>query len=177
MFFITGPAPRAVLWARALVPLLLLFAYMVLRVYPQYDGRIPLAEVISAGLMIIGLVFVSIMAFVEIAVGEFENRATTPPPLAEITGRIDGVRDIGAEIERHRIAALMASSLTRHPDGTVTAHPLSPDVAPGPIVRDGALVETEPTLYTHEFTPARGLLLGTLPTPAQRPGRHRLKGC
>lgn len=62
MFDTRAPAPLSVRWARVIVPLFLLFAYMVFRVYPAAGDRIPLGELLSAGSVFVGLTLVACAA-------------------------------------------------------------------------------------------------------------------
>jgi hypothetical protein len=56
------PAPLSVRVVRALIPFTLFFGYLLGRAYPAADGRIPLAEAIVAGVVLIGLVFAGLVA-------------------------------------------------------------------------------------------------------------------
>lgn len=154
MFFVTGPAPRSVLYARVVVPVLLVFAYVALRVVPVIDGRIPWYEVVSIGLAIVGLTVVSLLAVVDLAFAPLIAAAGEGISALEITAEISGIRDIDDAVAQ------------AYHDGM--GHPADDDVAPGPLVRRGAMIVAEPTLITHEYeaihhTPARGIQLGIDP--------------
>lgn len=56
------PAPPSVRWSRVVVPFILLFAYMVFRVHPAAQLRIPLWELLSAGAVFVGLTLVALAA-------------------------------------------------------------------------------------------------------------------
>lgn len=147
MFFVTGPAPRSVLYSRVVVPVLLVFAYVGLRVVPAVDGRIPWYELFSMGAAIVGLTTVALLAVVDIALNPLIARAEEHISALEITAEISGIRDIDFAVAN------------AYHDGM--GHPIDDDVAPGPLVRRGAMIVAEPTLITHEYeaihhTPARG---------------------
>lgn len=69
MFFDTRePAPLSVRWARVIAPLVMCFAYTVFRVGPAVHERIPLSELLSAGVMFAGLVLVAFLALGDLLV-------------------------------------------------------------------------------------------------------------
>lgn len=123
----TRRASRVVLALRLAGALACVLAYMIFRVYPAADGRIPVTEVVAAGLLVVVLVFVALDAATELI-----DRRQVLPPSPEPVAPVDG--------DRVRI----------HGDLFWTTEAgkrvLSRRVADAP---------TEPLLFTHEYQPVR----------------------
>lgn len=172
-------APREVLWARATVPVIMLFVYVAFRAYPMADGRIPLGEVLSVGAIILGLSVLALTAFAELVLRERtgpqlaepsaeETTAVLPTPMPRTPVMMLDDEDRARIHSKPILGGLTAAArdieeLNRLVDhGRLTGALTHPDV-----------------LLTHEHTPARGLDLGAIsaaldggPRPTL-PGRHR----
>lgn len=123
------PAPLATRIARVVLPLLLCFGYLAFRAYPAAEGRIPLAEAVVMGLVLMGLAMV-----VCIALGDLIYPAT---PRARRAATSD-------DLEITAVHAPIADA------DTVIATTYAAELA-----RFDALIEdTQPyDLLTHEFHP------------------------
>lgn len=171
------PAPLSVRWARVVVPLIMCFAYMVFRVVPATRERIPLTELVTSGVLFVGLTFVAF-----IALGDLLFPATPAELAAEEDPESTGVFD----------AVPARITLTAGDDGTGWGAFVG--VLPGPATSARelreiaeAMADTEEfQLLTHEYvpqhhTPARGITLvrpDLLPPESYTPeprisGRHR----
>lgn len=144
-----GAASPVVRVFRVLLPLLLCAGYLVFRVYPATDGRIPLGEVIVMGIVFAGLVLVALIAAADLIYPARIVRANSPSEL-EITAVITPVADIEATAaqacaaEIRRLDALLRGDEWRGCSGIL------------PVEID------ELELMTHEFTamhhtPPRGI--------------------
>src|ERR1700754_3228954 len=165
MFFLTGPAPRAVMVARVVAPVVLIFAYVAFRAVPAVDGRIPWFEVLSAGVAIAGLSIVTALALVDLALRPAIERVENA---LEITAAQQPVWDIDELIGYHR-----EQFLTLVDQGELAEGWSDAVKAAFPTLRE----EPEPNLITHEFealhhTPPRGFRLDIADPPL--PGRMKI---
>lgn len=172
-----GDTPLSVRIVRVVVPLLLFFAYLLGRVYPAADGRIPAGEALVMGVVLIGLAFTGLIALGDlIAPLTPRMRSRLDSEALEITAvHAPVVTDIDAAIDDAREQSWPRNTVTVPAalffgQGRVTG-----TLPPEPYVQVGAgpdeYIVTIPDdataplhLFTHDYapqhhTPPRGIRL------------------
>ena len=109
-----GPAPTSVRVARVVCPLVMCFAYLTLRVAPAAHDRIALGELITSGVLFVGLTFLAFIALGDlidpeplpprlelekVAAAASALRADFPAHRGRITGYLTGVEPGTEELE------------------------------------------------------------------------------
>lgn len=154
-FFIPRDAPVSVLWARVLVPLVALFAYVAFRAIPARDGYLPIGEVLPMFAVVMGLTMVMLIAATELTARRRVDQLDAEVQ-AKLTNMLERTALIPGPVPRTPVTMLDSDDVAR-----IHGDRLS-------LVDQGVI---EPGLFTHEFqpehhTPARGI---------QLPGRHRVR--
>lgn len=150
------PAPLATRIVRVVLPLLLCFAYLAFRAYPAAEGRIPLAEAVVMGVVLMSLAMITCIALGDLiypATPRARRRATSEE--LEITAVHAPIADADTVVARScaeeiaRLDALIgyAGELPRK-WGTETLS------ARNAVLARALFEDTQPyDLLTHEFHP------------------------
>lgn len=155
-FATLGPAPTSVRWARVIAPLVMCFAYLALRVAPATHERIALAELLTSGVLFVGLTF---LAF--IALGDLIDPEPLPPRLEDDVTQamppVDGWRYAGLTKGGWRYVGLTEGGVTAKVTYADLALMFPERFAPG-AGRIVGSIEYEPAteeleLLTHEYVP------------------------
>jgi len=184
-FATLGPAPRSVRVARVVCPLVMCFAYLTLRVAPAAHDRIALGELITSGVLFVGLTF---LAF--IALGDLIDPEPLPPRL-ELEKVAAAASALRADFPAHRGRIEGDLLATLGGDWPGRAEAKRELIARGYGYDPADAVTEELELLTHEYvpqhhTPARGFLAPALAKvadeiataartaqPIRTTGRHR----
>lgn len=161
-----GDTPLSVRIVRVVVPLLLFFAYLLGRVYPAADGRIPAGEALVMGVVLIGLAFTGLIALGDlIAPLTPRMRSRLDSEALEITAvHAPVVTDIDAAIEAAVEASWPRNTVTvpaamffgqGRMTGTLNDH-VNIQPGPGPdeyvvTIPDDATAPLH--LFTHDYAP------------------------